>query len=141
MPLVRFSVPAALSAAKTRALADAVHDGLVATCAVPVKDRFHLISVFPPERMDLDPSFPDVKRTTEASVVDILFLEGRTNAQRADLFRHIAAGAMAAGFQGDDIMIALTENATTDWSLGYGRSYGDAHGASDELLPASTAEK
>ncbi len=141
MPLVRFSVPTTLSAAKTRALADAVHGGLVATCNVPVKDRFHLISVFAPERMDLDPTFPSVSRTAEASVVEILFLEGRTTAQRAALFRHIATAAMEAGFQGDDIMIVLTENAPTDWSLGYGRSYGDSHDASDGLPDASTAEK
>lgn len=131
MPLVRMSVPESLPVRKTRALADTVHEGLVTTCNVPVKDRFHLISVFPEGRMDLDPTFPDVMRTPEACVVEILFLEGRTTAQRAALFRHVAAAAMDAGFQGDDIMIVLTENAPTDWSLGYGRSYGEAHKASE----------
>ena len=136
MPLVRISVPESLPVRKTRALADAVHEGLVATCNVPVKDRFHLISVFPEGRMDLDPTFPDVMRTPEACVVEILFLEGRTTAQRAALFRHVAAAAMDAEFQGDDIMIVLTENAPTDWSLGYGRSYGEAHQESETPPPS-----
>ncbi len=138
MPLVRISVPESLSASKTRALANAVHEGLVVTCSVPVKDRFHLISAFPDGRMDLDPDFPDVKRTSEACVVEILFLEGRTTSQRATLFRHVADTAMGAGFQGDDIMIVLTENAPTDWSLGYGRCYGDSHRAPE--LPVTAPE-
>lgn len=133
MPLARISVPLHLSAAKTRGLADAVHDGLVTTCNVPLADRFQLISRFGEDQMLIDPHFPDVKRTEEASIVEILFLEGRTTAQRAALFQHIAAAAVVAGFQGDDIMIVLTENAPTDWSLGYGRSYGDSH--TPEALP------
>ena len=69
----------------------------------------------------------DVQRTVEASIVEILFLEGRTVEQKRHLFRRIAERAMQAGFAGDDIMITLTENAATDWSVGYGRCYGDGH--------------
>lgn len=133
MPLARISVPKGLPAPKVRGLADAVHDGLVTTCNVPVKDRFQLISSFGEDQMLIDPHFPDVNRTVEASIVEILFLEGRTIAQRAALFQHISTAAVAAGFQGDDIMIVLTENAPTDWSLGFGRSYGDSH--TPEALP------
>ena len=127
MPLARFSVPATLSTVKTRALTNAVHDGLVATCNVPPKDRFQLISTFETDKMIIDPHFPDVNRTPEASIIEILFLEGRSVEQKAALFRHIAAAAATAGFVGDDIMITLTENAVTDWSLGHGRSYGQDH--------------
>jgi phenylpyruvate tautomerase PptA (4-oxalocrotonate tautomerase family) len=127
MPLSRISIPAALAPQKARALADAVHEGLVETCNVPPGDRFQLISVYEPEMMLIDPTFPDVRRTVEASIVEILFLEGRTIDQKRDLFRRIAARAMQAGFAGDDIMVTLTENAPTDWSVGYGRCYGDQH--------------
>jgi phenylpyruvate tautomerase PptA (4-oxalocrotonate tautomerase family) len=68
-----------------------------------------------------------VRRTPEASIVEILFLEGRTVEQKTRLFRRIADRAMQAGFAGDDIMVTLTENKPTDWSAGYGRSYGDQH--------------
>ncbi len=127
VPLARISVPQHLPAAKIRALADAVHEGLVSTCNVPPRDRFQLISGFSEDQMMIDPHFPDVARTADASIIEILFLEGRSTAQRAALFQHIANGAMAAGFQGDDIMVTLTENAATDWSLGFGRSYGTSH--------------
>ena len=35
--------------------------------------------------------------------------------------------AVEAGFAGDDIMIALAENAPVDWSLGHGLAFGGHH--------------
>ena len=127
MPLARLSVPAHLAPAKIRALADAVHEGLVETCGVPPNDRFQLVSTYAREMMFIDPTFPDVARTPDASIIEILFLEGRTIDQKKNLFRRIADRAVSAGFSGDDVMIALTENAPVDWSLGRGLAFGDHH--------------
>jgi len=129
MPLARLSVPAHLALARIRSMADAVHEGLVETCGVPPNDRFRLVSTYAPEMMFIDPTFPDVARTPDASIVEILFLEGRTIDQKKNLFRRIADRAISAGFSGDDVMIVLTENAPVDWSLGYGRAFGDHHAA------------
>lgn len=125
MPLARLAVPSSLSAEKIRALADAVHDALVETCAVPPKDRFQLIDRRDPEAMILDRHFPDVERSAEASIVEILFIEGRTPAQKVALYRRIVERAGAAGLRGDDIMIGLVENARIDWSAGGGRAFED----------------
>lgn len=127
MPLARISVPAQLPIERLHALADAVHDGLVETCSVPPKDRFQLICRYAPEMMLIDPTFPNVTRTAEASIVEILFLRGRTVDQKKHLFRSIVARAVEAGFAGDDIIIALAENAPVDWSLGHGLAFGDHH--------------
>lgn len=124
MPLARISVPEHLSIDRARALSKAVHRGLVETCAVPEKDLFHLISRYPNLSMIVDPTYPDVQRTADASIVEILFLAGRTKLQKAQLFAAIADGAEAAGFRRDDVMIALTENAPSDWSAGGGRPFG-----------------
>ena len=129
MPLARLSVPAHLAPARIRALADAVHEGLVETCGVPPNDRFQLVSTYAPEMMFIDPTFPDVVRTPDASIIEILFLEGRTIDQKQNLFRRIADRAVSAGFSGDDVMIVLSENAPVDWSLGHGRAFGDHHAA------------
>jgi len=129
MPLSRISVPWLLSAAKARALADAVHHGLVTTCDVPDKNRFQLVSRYPSGSMLLDPTFPNVSRSAEACVIEILLLEGRTPEQKSRLFQTIAARAVDAGFCKDDIMIALAENAPTDWSLAGGLAFGRDHRA------------
>ena len=60
MPLARISVPAHLSAERVRALADAVHGGLVATCNVPVDDHFQLITRFAPDA-PLSPHFNSLR--------------------------------------------------------------------------------
>jgi phenylpyruvate tautomerase PptA (4-oxalocrotonate tautomerase family) len=137
MPLARLSVPAHLAPAQIRALADAVHEGLVETCSVPSNDRFQLVSTYAREMMFIDPTFPDVARTPDASIIEILFLEGRTVDQKRNLFRRIAERAVRAGFSGDDVMIVLTENAPVNWSLGHGRVFGDHH-APIPFGPAST---
>ncbi|MCK1652081.1 tautomerase family protein [Bradyrhizobium sp. 149] len=137
MPLARISVPAHLALAQIRALADAVHEGLVETCGVPPKDRFQLVSAYAPEMMLIDPTFPDVARTPDALIIEIVLLEGRTVDQKRNLFRRIADRAVRAGFSGDDVMIALTENAPADWSLGRGLGFGDNH-APMAASPAST---
>jgi hypothetical protein len=69
----------------------------------------------------------DVARSPEASIVEILFLAGRTIDQKKLLFGGLRIGQVSAGFHEDDIMVALTENTPTDWSLGRGLAYGDKH--------------
>jgi hypothetical protein len=125
VPLTHLSVPAHLSAAQVRSLADAVHDGLVATCNVPEDDRFQLVSRFAPDAMMLNPTFGQVRRTADASVVEITFLSGRTEDQKRRLFKKVVERAVQAGFVADDILIALTENGKIDWSLGRGQAFAD----------------
>ena len=124
MPLARISVPAHLPQSQVIALADAVHHALVATCDVPPKDRFQLISRFAQGSMIIDPTFPDVIRTADASIVEITFLAGRDDHKKRLLYRVIVDKCVAAGFRADDILIALTENQPMDWSLGGGLAYG-----------------
>jgi hypothetical protein len=112
-----------MTADKVRTLADAVHEALVSTCNVPANDRFQLVSRYARQDMIIDPAFPNVARTTEASIVEILFLNGRTDDRKRSLYRAIAAGAVAGGFHRDDVMVALVENAPIDWSLGRGEAY------------------
>jgi hypothetical protein len=125
MPLTRIAAPAHLPFARVKALADATQAALVETCAVPTNDLFQLISRFESEEMILDPTFGGVQRSADACIVEILFLQGRTDEHKRQLFRATVAGAVAAGFRPDDIMIALTENSRIDWSVGHGLAYAD----------------
>lgn len=123
MPLVRISVPAHLAAEKVHALADAVHEALVATCDIPPNERFQLISRFATADMFVDATFPNVTRSAEASIIEITLLKGRCDEKKRSLFRMIIAGTTRGGFRPDDVMVALIENAAIDWSLGRGEAY------------------
>ncbi len=120
MPLVKIHVPANLSDAKVRALADAVHAALVATCDVPAADRFQLVTRYAETARSIDPAFPNLSRTSDASVVEIALRRGRTDDQKRALYRQTVEHAAAGGWRADDIMIALAENALIDWSFGGG---------------------
>ena len=123
MPLTRISVPQHLATSQVKALAEAVQTGLVQTCNVPVDDCFQLITRFAAEDMNLNPVFGNMARTRDASVVEITFLHGRTDDQKRALYRRVTDDAAAAGYKPDDIMIALTENAPIDWTLGQGLTF------------------
>lgn len=123
MPLSRISVPQHFSSTQVKALADAVQAGLVKTCKVPVDDHFQLISRFAAEDMILNPNFGGMARTADACVVEITFLRGRSDDQKRALYRCVTDLAVAAGIKADDVMIALTENAPIDWTLGQGLAF------------------
>jgi phenylpyruvate tautomerase PptA (4-oxalocrotonate tautomerase family) len=139
MPLVRISIPAHLAVEKARALADAVHGALVSTCNIPANELFQLISRFSATNMLIDPTFPDVERSADASIVEITLLTGRSDDRKRSLYRAIAAGAVAAGFRSDDVMVALIENGPIDWSLGRGEAYDKHAEASQGFLTPSPA--
>ena len=120
MPLVKISVPAHLSEAKTLALSDAVHMALVASCDVPLADRFQLITRYTGGARHIDPAFPDRARSADAAIVEIALRRGRTDDQKRALYRQTVDLAASAGWRADDIMIALTENTLIDWSFGGG---------------------
>ena len=87
MPLARLSVPSCLSPEKVRALADAVHEGLVETCGMPPNERFQVISAYAPEMMFVDPTFPNVARTPEASIDRDSISRGTHDRSEEALFR------------------------------------------------------
>lgn len=120
MPLVKIAVPAHVAAARVTALADAVHAALVATCTVPPADRFHLITRPDAASRSIDPAFPGVARSADASIVEVLLRRGRTDEQKRALYHQTVERAVAAGWRADDIMIALCENGPADWSFGGG---------------------
>lgn len=127
MPLTKVYAPKHLPSQKVKLLCDAVHEALISTCAVPINDVFQLISRFEPDEIILDPHFGNVNRSSDASVVEILYLVGRTDDQKRSLFRNISDKAVQIGFRSDDITIALIENTRMDWSLGNGVAYADIH--------------
>jgi len=125
MPLTRISAPRHLPHTQVKALADAAQEALVSACNVPPNDLFQLLARFDAGEMILDSTFGGVSRSLDACIVEITFLQGRTDEQKRQLFKRLTQGAVEAGFRPDDVMIALVENTRMDWSLGHGVAYAD----------------
>ncbi len=125
MPLTKISAPEHLSSQRVRDLAAAVQSALVQTCNVPVDDLFQLIQRFKAEEMIIHPEFGGVKRSADACIIEIVYLQERSDQQKRALYQHTVEQALQAGWRADDIMIALIENSKIDWSLGRGQAYLD----------------
>lgn len=121
MPLVRLDVPDHLPPPIVRALADAVHEALVATAKVPPDDRFQVVTRHAAEHLLIDPGFLGVARGPGAVVVQVFLRGGRTDEVKRALYRSIVEGAAArGGVRPEDVMVVLTENQSPDWSFGGG---------------------
>ena len=130
MPLTKISAPKHVPIAQVKALANGVQEALIETCNVPHDDLFQLISRYEEGEMILDPHFggnPMLQRSSDACVVEIVYLAGRTDDQKRALYQSISQRASQAGWRGDDVMVALIENTRMDWSLGQGLAYADVH--------------
>jgi hypothetical protein len=125
MPLVKMYLPSQVEEVRAKCLATAVHQALVTTCAVPPDDCFQMTFRLAPTAIHFDPHFGGVSRSADASIVEITFLQGRTDTQKRSLYQAIVAGAKAGGWSPDDVMVALVENGRIDWSLGRGEAYVD----------------
>jgi phenylpyruvate tautomerase PptA (4-oxalocrotonate tautomerase family) len=121
MPLVQLFLRAGRHDDRATAIADAVHDALVAQANVPPDDRFQIIH--PVERIIAHPTYGGVEqRTDDLVIIEITLNAGRTVEIKKSLYADIARRLEPLGIRGDDVMISLVEVTKENWSFGGGRA-------------------
>jgi phenylpyruvate tautomerase PptA (4-oxalocrotonate tautomerase family) len=120
MPVVSIDAGPGRSAETLRAIADGVHDALVAALGIPPGDRFQIIGSHGAGELIFDPAYMDIERR-DVVFIRITLVAGRTDERKKDLYRRIADNLEAgAGVRREDVVITLTENSPVDWSIGNG---------------------
>lgn len=120
MPLVTIDAGPHRSAAVLRAIADGVHDALVAAIGIPPGDRFQIIGTRGAGELIFDPTYLGIERH-DVVFIRITLVAGRTDERKKDLYRRIVADLEErAGVRREDVVITLTENNPVDWSVGNG---------------------
>lgn len=126
MPLVTITMKRDRSAPERRAIADAVHDAMVATIGIPPDDRFQVVS----SQFDdviYDPAYLGIARTDDLVMIQIHLSVGRSVAQKKALFAGITSNLGALGIRPEDVLVTLVEIARENWSFGHGlATYADA---------------
>jgi phenylpyruvate tautomerase PptA (4-oxalocrotonate tautomerase family) len=121
MPLVRISLLKGKSASYRRKVGSAIHQAMVETIDVPVKDRFQLISEHDAEDFDYDPEYLGIARSRDLVIINITMSFGRSMSQKRSLYRTIAERlAGAVQLRPEDVLITLVETAKENWSFGNG---------------------
>jgi 4-oxalocrotonate tautomerase len=123
MPLVEITLRKGKSAEYLRAVADAIHDALVAQANVPPDDRFQIIHQIDETSLIAHPSYGGVNRSNDLIVVKITLNAGRTVEIKKNLYADITQRlGKAADVRPDDVMICLVEVVKENWSFGGGRA-------------------
>lgn len=121
MPFVRIELPDSIPAARARRAADAVHQALVDTMAVPADDRFQLVTRHPSGTLICSPEYLGVKHSANALFVQVVCAPGRTLQQKRAFYARTAADVAAAcDVSPGDVLIHLVETLRENWSFGDG---------------------
>ena len=123
MPLVRIDLRAGQPDERVRAIGDAVHQALVECLGVPARDRFQIVAEHRPDRLRYYPTYLDIARTDDFTVIHVTLSAGRTTAQKQAFYSRLAALLAAGpGLRPQDVAIVLVENTREDWSFGDGEA-------------------
>ncbi|AGM26760.1 putative 4-oxalocrotonate tautomerase [Mycobacteroides abscessus] len=122
MPLVRIDLTADRSRAEQRAIADAVHDGLVAVLKIPARDRFQIITAHGAGDIIAEDAGLGFRRSRSVVIVHIFTQTGRTTETKQRIFAELADRLGAVGVNGADLFVGISENGPQDWSFGFGHA-------------------
>jgi phenylpyruvate tautomerase PptA (4-oxalocrotonate tautomerase family) len=123
MPLVRISLRAGTDTAYRAAIANGVHDAMVATMNVPAADRFQVITEHAADALVYDPGYLGIERSSGVVFVQITLNTGRTVEQKKALYARIAENlARSPGVRREDVFVNLVEVPKENWSFGKGEA-------------------
>lgn len=119
MPLVRIEHSEARE--NGAAIADAIHEAIVATYGIPERDKFQLIAARPAADIVAQDAGLGFERT-DPVIIQIFTQRGRTVEQKQRLYAAIAGALGPVGVEPQDVFIGYVENGPEDWSFGFGRA-------------------
>ncbi len=121
MPLVRIDIAEGREPGADRAIADAVHEAIIAVYGIPLRDRFQVLTVRPAQTIIAHDAGLGFERRMPV-VIQIFTQRGRSDAAKQSLYAEIARRLGTVDVAGEDIFIGYVENGPQDWSFGFGRA-------------------
>lgn len=121
MPFVRIHLKSDMPPARRRAIADAVHAGLVAGIGIPPDDRFQVISSHGDDLI-YDPGYLGIDRGDSIVMVEVHLSVGRSLEAKRALYSAVAGNLAALGIAPEDVFIHLMETTLLNWSFGRGEA-------------------
>jgi phenylpyruvate tautomerase PptA (4-oxalocrotonate tautomerase family) len=121
MPLVRVNLLEGRSVEDKDAIAASIQAALVDTLDVPEDDRYQLFSEYEAENFRHTSGYLGMSYTDQLLIVEITFLEGRSDELKKSLLAAINRNLVAAGVvAGDDVFVMITEVGRANLSFGQG---------------------
>jgi hypothetical protein len=108
------------SSVEAIAVADAIHQAIVETYGIPVRDRFQILTQRDSGAIIAQDAGLGFTRTAGVVIIQIFTQRGRTPEAREALYARICLRLNEVGVLGEDIFIGYVENGPDDWSFGFG---------------------
>ena len=123
MPFARIDILAGKPAAYKQTLSAVVHDAIVTVLAVPVEDRFQVITEHAPEDHIFSESYLGISHTADIVFLQLTLNAGRSVETKKAFYKAVADGMHSRlGLRREDIFIVLTEVPRENWSFGNGEA-------------------
>ncbi|WP_022901263.1 tautomerase family protein [Humibacter albus] len=113
MPLVRVDLHASLADSRAE-ISRAIHDGLVSGLPMPADDLFQIFRLHEPGDLVYTTTFPDAART-DIVYIQILLANIYQPEDKQRMYDAVVGNLVEVGIKPDNVLIALTENAGSDW--------------------------
>jgi phenylpyruvate tautomerase PptA (4-oxalocrotonate tautomerase family) len=121
MPLVRVNLLKGRSVEEKDSIAASIQAALVDTLDVPEDDRYQLFSEYDAEDFRHTSGYLGMAYTDQLLIIEITFLEGRSDELKKSLLAAINRNLVAAGVVGgDDVFVVITEIGRANLSFGKG---------------------
>lgn len=124
MPLVYYDIVRGRSRDQIRALLDSTQAAIVEAFGTPERDRYQLVTEHSPDEMIIQDHGLGIERSENLVVIQMINRRGRkTRSQKEKLYALLVQNLKRdCGLDPADLVIAITENESEDWSVGYGKA-------------------
>lgn len=122
MPLVRIDLAAGREPAQVQAIADVIHNAIVAVYRIPERDRFQIVTEHPVGHIIAEDAGLGFERSSGVVMIQIFTQRGRSDDVKQELYAAVATALQQEGVAGEDVFIGYSENGPQDWSFGFGRA-------------------
>lgn len=121
MPFVRIDLQEGRSSGELRAIGDAIQSCMEDQFAAPPHDRYQVITEHKAGHMLVEDTGLGLARSHGVVLISVV-QQGRSQAQKQELYSALATRLEAIGVRPEDLVISVVENTKADWSFGLGHA-------------------
>ena len=122
MPLIHVYHPPS-KPAYLDAISDGLHEALLETWNIPLKDRFQIFHEKSLDDLQIDREMWDVERTDDVIVFHV-FTSPRTSEMKLAFYARLPQLLEAkVGLRPEDVFVSVSSNTREDWSFGNGKAH------------------
>jgi phenylpyruvate tautomerase PptA (4-oxalocrotonate tautomerase family) len=122
LPLVHVYMVGGRDANSIRQTLDTIHQVIVTTFKVPMRDRYQIVHERDPSHFIVEDTGLNMSRSEKVLLIHIIS-RPRSQAAKVEFYRSVCKALYdSCAISSDDVVVTFTTNDDEDWSFGGGRA-------------------